>query len=89
MDLAKVISRIYPYANPETDFVIRDDADGSVPYIDKEQWLLKEPIPSDEELQAVWQEILEESPEVRNPSFERRVKAMEDAFLEMMMKETV
>lgn len=54
MNKALAIKYLYPNAELGEDYSVRDDGEGQ--FIDK--WLLKEPIPSDEELNAAWQECL-------------------------------
>lgn len=52
MILYDAIMWAYPNAIPNKDFVLRNDGDG--PYI--EQWNLRAPIPTKEELQMWWKE---------------------------------
>lgn len=54
MNKALAIKYLYPNAELGEDYSVRDDGEGQ--FIDK--WLLAEPIPSDEELDAAWQEYL-------------------------------
>lgn len=52
MNLPQTIISLFPHAEPLTDFIIQDDSDGNGPYIT--QWNLKEPQPTEEELQTAW-----------------------------------
>ncbi|RUK43721.1 phage portal protein [Bacillus safensis] len=54
MNKALAIKYLYPNAELGEDYSVRDVGEGQ--FIDK--WLLAEPIPSDEELDAAWQEYL-------------------------------
>ncbi|MCL7871072.1 XkdW family protein [Bacillus altitudinis] len=54
MNKALAIKYLYPNAELGEDYSVRDDGEGQ--FIDK--WLLEEPMPSDEELDAAWQEYL-------------------------------
>lgn len=57
MILYDAIMYKYPDAIPKKDFVLRNDGNGS--YI--EEWNLRTPIPSEEELQLWWEESKKES----------------------------
>ncbi|KLV22762.1 XkdW family protein [Bacillus altitudinis] len=54
MNKALAIKYLYPNAELGKDYSVRDDGDGQ--FIDT--WLLEEPEPSAEELDAAWQEYL-------------------------------
>lgn len=54
MNKALAIKYLYPNAELGEDYSVRDDGEGQ--FIDK--WLLEEPMPSDEELDAAWKEYL-------------------------------
>lgn len=55
MNIAQAIMHLFPQANPLMDFIVQDDSDGEGPYIAK--WNLEEPEPTEEELQAAWDEF--------------------------------
>ncbi|MFP3418083.1 XkdW family protein [Bacillus sp. SIMBA_154] len=54
MNKALAIMYLFPNSILGKDFSVRDDGDGQ--FIDT--WLMKDPEPSDEELDAAWQEYL-------------------------------
>lgn len=55
MNIAQAIMQLFPQANPMTDFIVQDDSDGNGAYI--AQWNLEEEQPTDERLQAAWEEF--------------------------------
>lgn len=55
MHIPTAIIHLFPGSDPETDFEVRDDSDGSGPYI--ATWNLPDPQPSETELQAAWDEL--------------------------------
>ncbi|WP_255835946.1 XkdW family protein [Bacillus sp. FS02] len=59
MNKALAIKYLYPNAELGVDYSVRDDGEGQ--FIDK--WSLDDPMPSDEVLEAAWNEYLSESNE--------------------------
>lgn len=57
MSFANAMATLFPQAEPNVDYVIRDDADGRGPYLDPANWRLAEPIPTRAQLDdavAAW-----------------------------------
>lgn len=57
MNISQVIVHLYPQAIPMKDFIVQDDSDGNGAYI--AQWNLEADQPTQEQLQAAWEAILE------------------------------
>lgn len=55
MNIPQAIMHLFPQANPMQDFVVQDDSDGNGAYI--AQWNMEEEQPTDERLQAAWEEF--------------------------------
>ena len=55
MNIAQAIMHLFPQVNPMIDFIVQDDSDGEGPYI--AHWGLEEPEPTEEELQAAWDDF--------------------------------
>ncbi|MDM5163816.1 XkdW family protein [Bacillus zhangzhouensis] len=69
MNKALAIKYLYPYAELGRDYSVRDDGEGQ--FIDK--WSLDDPMPSDEVLEAAWNEYLSESNEKPLSNVERQL----------------
>ena len=55
MNIAQAIMHLFPQVNPMIDFIVQDDSDGEGTYI--AHWGLEEPEPTEEELQAAWDDF--------------------------------
>jgi hypothetical protein len=84
MNIAYAIMHIYPQAGPLIDFLVQDDSDGQGPYI--AQWNLEAPQPTQEELQAAWEEYL--AAEAGKPpvlTSEQRIAELEGENIDLML----
>lgn len=79
MNRAKAIMHLFPNADPIKDFIVKDDADGTAPYI--AEWNLSEPQPTEAELAAAWVQV-KDAP--TPPSLEEQVQQIQ-AVLNAMM----
>ncbi|KZE67000.1 hypothetical protein AWM68_19865 [Fictibacillus phosphorivorans] len=68
MDIAKTILHLYPDAVPLKDFTIMELLDGNGPFIS--EWNIAVPEPTNEELQAAWEEIKDIPPVIPKTEIE-------------------
>lgn len=83
MNISQAIMHLYPQANPMTDFIVQDDSDGNGAYI--AHWGLEEDQPTEEELQAAWDE-LQAIPVTPVETIEDKASRLDDENKELNLK---
>ncbi|RAV19717.1 XkdW family protein [Paenibacillus contaminans] len=82
MNTSLAIMKLFPEADPKSDFLVQDDSDGNGQYI--AVWSLPDPKPTEAELQAAWDD-LQANPPVVPPSIEDKVAQLQAESVDTML----